>query len=301
MFFLFIIAILMTVIGVIFFGYGIGVDSIEDKKFLKTTGVIVAIVGIILILVSGIRRVPTGHTGVVTSFGRVENYTLDSGISFMAPWKKVIKMDNRIQKNTVSLSCFSSDIQEVTMVYTINFQISKADAMTIYSTIGKDYYDKVITPTVMESVKVVAARYTAEDLVGIRNELAVEIENDLATKLLNYNIEVASTSIEDMDFTDAFTNAVEAKQVAAQNKLKAETEAAQKVVEAEAAAQVKKINADAAAYETKARAEAEAEANRKIAESLTDELIEYTYATEWDGKLPTYMVGEGTIPVMNVK
>jgi regulator of protease activity HflC (stomatin/prohibitin superfamily) len=39
-----------------------------------------------------------------------------------------------------------------------------------------------------------------------------------------------------MDFTDAFTNAVEAKQVAQQNKLKAETEAEQKVIEAEAAA-----------------------------------------------------------------
>ena len=100
-----------------------------------------------------------------------------------------------------------------------------------------------------------------------------------------------------MDFTDAFTTAVEAKQVAAQNKLKAETEAAQRVVEANAAAEVRRINAEAEAYEVKTKAEAEAEANRKIAESLTEELINYTYANLWNGELPMYMGGENSSPV----
>lgn len=300
MFILFIIAVLVAITGVIFFGCGLTAADPSDKSFMKIFGSILAIIGAGLIVVSCARYVPTGHTGVVTVFGKVEDRVLDSGIEFMAPWKKVVKMDNRVQKETIELSCFSSDIQEVTMTYTINYQISKADAMTIYSTIGKDYYSKVVTPCIMESIKIVSARYTAEELVGIRNELAMGIEDDLRAKLLAYNIETVSTSIEDMDFTDAFTNAVEAKQVAAQNKLKAETEAAQKVVEAEAAAEVKRIQTDAEAYEVKVRAEAEAEANRKIAESLTEGLIDYTYATGWDGKLPTYMMGEGTVPVMNV-
>lgn len=296
MLFLFILGIIAILIGLI-----IAIANwIDQEPTVAAIALVVGgIIGAIIIAFSCARKIPTGHTGVVTNFGRVENYTLDSGIHFMAPWKKVVKMDNRVQKETVSLSCFSSDIQEVTMVYTVNFQISKADAMTIYSTIGKDYYAKVITPSVMESVKVVAARYTAEELVATRNELALAIEEDVSEKLLSYNIEVVSTSIEDMDFTDAFTNAVEAKQVAAQNKLKAETEAAQKVVEAEAAAEVKRIQAEADAYELKTRSEAEAEANRKIAESLTDELIDYTYATGWDGKLPNYMTGENSIPVFN--
>ena len=300
MFILFIIAVVFAILGVVFFLSSKGQKYDEDKKFFKILGIILVVIGIASAVFSCARFVPTGHTGVVTVFGKVENYTLDSGIEFMAPWKKVIKMDNRTQKVTVDLTFFSSDIQEVQATYTINYQISKADAMTIYSTVGKDYYDKIIAPTVMESVKIVGAQYTAEELVGNRNELAMGIEADLTDKLIQNNIVVKGTAIEDMDFTDAFTNAVEAKQVAAQNKLKAETEAAQKVVEAEAAAEVKRIQTDAEAYETKVRAEAEAEANRKIAESLTDGLIEYTYATGWDGKLPTYMMGEGTVPVMNV-
>ncbi len=253
-----------------------------------------------LLTLSCVNSVPTGHTGVVTTFGRVENYTLDSGIHFTLPWQEVVKMDNRVQKQTVDLSCFSSDIQEVALTYTINYQIKKSDAMTIYSSIGTDYYNTVIMPSVAESVKVVTARYTAENLVGQRSDLAAAIESDLAEKLIRYNIEVVSTSIENMDFTDAFTNAVEEKQVAQQNKLRAETEAEQKVIEAEAAAQVKKVEADADAYEVQARARAEAEANQKLADSLTDTLISYIYAQNWNGELPRFMSGEnGMVPVFD--
>ena len=136
-------------------------------------------------------------------------------------------------------------------------------------------------------------------LVGMRDELANAIELILSEKLEQYNIEVVSTSIEDMDFTDAFTDAVEAKQVAQQNKLKAQTEAEQRVIEANAAAEVKKVQADAEAYEVLARADAEAEANRKISESLTRDLIDYNYAQSWDGKLPMMMSGSDGAVIVN--
>lgn len=277
----------------------VGGFIIDNRKSGTCLAIFASIISAVLILLSCVTTVPTGHTGVVTTFGKVENYTLDSGVHLVAPWQSVVKMDNRIQKQTTELSCFSSDIQEVSMVYTVNFQIRKSDAMTIYSTIGKEYYKTVIVPCVTESVKTVVARYTAEQLVGMRDELASAIENDLTEKLLVYNIELIGTSVEDMDFTEAFTNAVEAKQVAQQNKLKAETEADQKVIEAEAAAQVKKVQAEAEAFELLTKAEAEAEANRKISESLTDSLIEYTYATLWDGVLPVYMSDGTMIPIFD--
>jgi regulator of protease activity HflC (stomatin/prohibitin superfamily) len=195
-------------------------------------------------------------------------------------------MDNRVQKQTVELKCFSSDIQEVSMMYTLNYQINSTDAMTIYKTIGVKYYDKVIIPNITEAVKTCTAKYTAEALVNNRNELSMAIEKDLANRLNSYNIILVSTAIEDMDFTDAFTNAVEAKQVAQQNKLKAETEAEQKVIEAEAAAKVKSVEADAEAYQIKVKADAEAAANKEIAASLTEALINYMYYQTWNGELP---------------
>ena len=140
-----------------------------------------------------------------------------------------------------------------------------------------------------------SAKYTAESLINDRGKLATDIETNLISLLTPYNIEVVGTSIEDIDFTDAFTNAVEAKQVAQQEKLKAQTVAEQKVIEANAAAEVKKINVDAEAYEIQVRADAEAEANKKINASLSQNLIDYTRAQRWDGKYPTYFGGDSAL------
>jgi len=261
---------------------------------------------ILLVMILGcFTKIPTGYTGIVTTFGRVEPYTFDPGIHFKAPWQSVVKMDNRIQKHTIELSCFSQDIQEVNIKYTLNYQISSKDAMTIYATIGKDYFDTVITPNISEAVKVCTAKYTAESLVNDRSDLARVIEEFLTTALEDYNIFVIGTSIEDIDFTDAFTDAVEAKQVAQQNKLRAETEQAQATMEAEAKAkrdiiaakakaeqdviaanadlEVVKIQSEASLY----AGQREAEMNARIAENLTPDLIYYYWIKQWNGTLPT--------------
>lgn len=253
------------------------------------------ILATVLFCLSCMANVPTGHTGVLTTFGKVEDRTLEAGLNFKAPWQNVVKMDNRVQNQSTDLICFSSDIQEVTMKYTVNYQISSKDAMTIYKTIGTGYYNNIIVPNITESVKTEVAKYSAEALVSDRSSLSKAIQENLTTRLEAYNIIVVSASIEDMDFTDAFTDAVEAKQVAEQNKLKAQTEAEQKVIEAQAAADVKKTQAEAEAYEIEVKAKAEAEANKLLAESITKSLIDYKYYETWNGELPDVMGSDATI------
>lgn len=287
----------------------------EVRPYKKLANIIsLGIVGLAIIftVACSVFSVPTGHTGILTTFGRVMDNTYDAGISFKAPYQSVITMDNRVQKAVIEMNCFSSDIQEVSCVYTLNYQISKSNAQELYRTVGTDYYDTVVTPVVAESVKTVTARYTAEELIGNRDSLAAEIETILTENLMAYNIEVVSTAIEDLDFTDAFTNAVEAKQVAAQAKLQAEIEQAQAIAQASADAEVvriqaeadlekAKLNADARAYETMQKADAEryaaeqeAEGNRALNESMTDNLLDYYRIEQWNGEYPTtYMSGEG--------
>lgn len=223
--------------------------------------------GLLLTFFGCIASVATGNTGIVTTFGRVENYTLEAGFHLKAPWNKVVEMDNRVQKSTVQLSCFSSDIQEVTMSYTINYQIDKANAQEIYRAIGKDYYNTIVEPSVFESVKVATAKYTAEQLVQTRSNLATDIEENLALSLNNYNIKIASTAIEDMDFTDAFTTAVEAKQVAEQKKKQAEIEQAQALAQAENDKKIAETTAKANAEVAKIQAEADMEVAKIGADS----------------------------------
>ncbi len=266
-----------------------------------------AAIGVCIVALSCVASVPTGHTGIVTTFGQVEDYTYEAGIHFKLPWQEVVNMDNRNQKATVDLNCFSSDIQEVAVTYTINYQIQKSNAQTIYKTIGTSYFNTVIAPRVQEAVKSVIAKYNAENLIANREKLSEQVREILISKLAQYNIEVIDASIENLDFSDVFTAAVEAKQVAEQNKLKAQIEQEQAIIEAEAAAKRQIIEAEAAAEVTKIEAdvaqyagEREAEINRKLAETLTEQLVNYYYSQKWDGKLPAYMAGNGTtFPILD--
>lgn len=271
--------------------------------------------GLIICLLGFIKTVPTGSTGIVTTFGCIENVSLDAGIHFMAPWKKVVNMDNRTQKQSIEMPCFSSDIQEVNVIYTVNYQINKANAQEIYRTIGKDYFDTIVMPKALEAVKSVFAKYTAEALVESRSSLSKEIEAILVDDLNKQNIQITATSIENIDFTDAFTNAVEAKQVAEQNKLKAQTEQAQATLEAQAQAerQVIKAQADADASILAAKADAEvakissdsalyqgekeASILQRVGEQLAKypDLVKYKYIEGWDGKMPQTILGNSDV------
>ena len=279
-------------------------------------GLIILVAVIILALVVATTctaTVQTGYTGIVTTFGKVEDVTLEAGLHFKSPFQSIIPMDNREQKSTFETQAFSSDIQQVDITGSINYAINKSTAMNLFKEVGTDYFNKLVYPRMLEITKGVFSKYTAENLVANRQKLSELIREGLDNELDEYGINVISVSLENLDFTDAFTDAVEAKQVAAQKKLQAEIEqnqmtmetqqqAERKRINAEAEANVAKINADADAYALQVRSEAEAEANKKIAESLTENLIRFNEIKSWDGKLPTYMGGEGgtTMPILNL-
>lgn len=292
----------------------LGTDFVEETWRLQKRQLF-SLLSVIIILIGCFKTVPTGSTGIVTTFGRIENVSLDAGIHFMSPWKKVINMDNRTQKQSIEMQCFSSDIQEVSVTYTVNYQINKANAQEIYRTIGTEYFDKIVMPKALEAVKSIFAKYTAEDLIASRSNLSKEIEAILVDDLAKQNIQITATSIENIDFTDAFTNAVEAKQVAEQNKLKAQTEQAQATLEAQAEAerQVIKAQADADAAIVAANADAEvakissdsalyqgekeAAILQRVGEqiSLYPDLIKYKYIEGWDGKMPQTILGDSDV------
>ena len=79
------------------------------------------------------------------------------------------------------------------------------------------------------------------------------------------------------------------------DKQKIENEAA--IAKAEADKQVAITNAEAEAQKTSIAADAQAEANRKLAESLSDTLIDYQKIQKWDGKLPTVSGGNALVSI----
>ena len=291
-------------------------NQAKKKKSGGAVKALIAVVAIIVIvaalLFTCVRTVPTGYTGILTTFGKVEDSNLDAGVHIKAPWQNIVLMDNRVQKQSLDTQAFSSDIQQVDVRLTVTYTINKSAAAGLYEKVGLRYYDSVVYPQLMENTKTVFANYTAEGLIEKRDQLAAQITEMMCTDVESYGIDISNVAIENIDFSDSFTDAIEAKQVATQELQRAQTQQQQANLEASAAAErqriaaqaeadVAKIAADAEAYAISAKAAAEAEANEKIAQSLTDALIEYTQAQLWNGELPSTYVGSAdSLPVLNV-
>lgn len=291
------------------------------KAFWEDYGKI-AVIALVVVLLIGVlidifnpaygwcATVPAGHVGVVEHFGQVKESTLQPGFHMTGFFEHVHPVDIRTQRHNYQTEAFSSDIQQVGLTIAVNENISPDAAYKIYTTVGMNYLENLLEPRLMENAKVVISKYTAESLIANREKLSAEVLVKMQADMAQYGIYVSAISIENIDFTDQYEAAIEAKQVATQEKQKAQTEqermtmeaeqsAKRKKIEADAAAEVQKINADAEAYAIAAKAEAEAEANKKLNASITNELISYNQILRWDGKLPTFMGGESTMPILN--
>ena len=278
---------------------------------------IILLIGIIF-LANSCSSVPAGHTGILTTFGKVEDRILTEGLNWKSPFQKVIKMDNRTQKKVEEFQAFSSDIQEVNIMLAVNYSINQETAQNLYRTVGVEYYTNIVYPRLLESTKSVFSSYTAEQLIGNRENLSNEIKDLVIPDVARYGIIISDISVQDIDFTDAFTNAVEAKQVAAQDKLTAETKQAQLTMEAEQEAHRQVIKAQADAEQAKIAAQADLEVTKiqadaaeyagqkeaarinAIAQVLTPDVLKYYNILQWDGKLPVYMLGKDTSILMGL-
>ena len=181
----------------------------------------------------------------------------------------------------------------------------------MYQTIGQNYSEILLAPAIQESVKNVMAQYSAEQLITQRSTVSVSIREELENRMTEYGVIIDEFNITNFQFSAEFDAAIEAKQVAEQNKLKAQTEKEQRIIEAEAAAREKEVAAEAEANATLAKAnaeaeairvkaEAEAEANQKLNQSLTSGILDYQAIQRWNGEYPTVMGGENTLTMIDV-
>ncbi len=256
-----------------------------NKKYLKPTIIIASVLVVLLIAFNCFTVVEAGHTGVVVTLGKVNEGVLQEGIHLKIPFvQEIVKIDNRIVKLEVDTEAFSKDLQTVTTTIAINYRVDTSKSYSIYKNIGADYESVLVTPAVNEVLKAITAKYTAEESVTNRTLISDGLIDGLNQKLNSIGLYVTDVNIINFDFSEAFINAIEEKQVAEQQLLKAETEKQTAITNAEAEAQTIKIKADA-----------EAAANNKIKASLNDDIIRSKFYEKWDGKLPQAMGSDSII------
>jgi len=254
-----------------------------------TQGIIGGVVVVLLLLVgvlvfSSARTVQVGHVGVVTSFGKIINGTLDPGLHFVMPWHSVVPIDCRVKNTMEKTACYSKDLQQVEVDLSILTTLNKTNAVHVYETIGLQYLNQV-KPRVFEILKQHVAKYEAEKLIESREKIRDEVLKTCRERLLEI-VDVQDVVIANFDFSKEYEQAIERKQVALQDSLRAENELKKAKIEAEQAIETAKGEAEAITI----RGEA---IQSSPAVALLDAI------KKWDGKLPQSVVfGGGDIPVV---
>ena len=251
----------------------------------KTVTAIVIILALVIVVLNSFTAVTAGHSGVVTTFGKVSDSVLAEGLHFKIPFvQKIVLVDNRVLKAEADCSSASKDLQTVRSTIAVNYKVMNSYSASVYKNIGMDYESVIIIPAVQECVKAVTARFTAEELITNRQNVSDLMSEQLKEKISSYGIDVQIFNIISFDFTDEYNAAVEAKQTAQQNALKAEQDLQRIRVEAE---------------QPVAEAQAEAEAYRLKSEQITPEILLMSYIDKWDGKLPT-VAGENGSTLIDI-
>lgn len=278
----------------------------------KTTGIVCAAIAAILVIANSVAFVPVGSTGVVVTLGKVQSGMLSEGLHVKAPFvTQIMSMNNQVQRLDVETEATSKDLQAISTGIALNFHLSGESSASMYQTVGKGYSDTLITPAIQEVVKNVMAQYSAEQLITNRSTVSVAISDELISKMTVYGIMIDDFNIVNFSFSPEFDAAIEAKQIAEQNKIKAQTEKEQRVIEAEAAGQEKtiaaqaeadaiKLKAQAEAEAIRIKAEAEAEANKKLSSSLSGSILQYNAIEKWNGEYPNVVSGSDTSMLIDI-
>jgi len=289
------------------------IPNFLENKPVRLVGAFLGIVFLIWIITSVIVLVPAGHRGVLLTLGKVEPVNLQEGLHLVLPWQNVEMMSVMIQKAEVTESTASNDLQEITTKLAVHYRISEASVWNVYQSLRTDYLHLLIEPVIMEELKATTADWTAEHLITERPLVVIQLTDTLGTRLRPYGIDVLTVNIIDFQFSQEFWDAIERKVVATQDALteknkveisrfqqqqyiiNAEGQYNVTVINAEASAQQKILAAQAEGQKILIEAEAQAEAIRIINEQVTPEYVSYLRWLNWDGKLPSVILGENDL------
>ena len=271
-------------------------DMTEDEKawyVIKYMAMIVIPIIVVLILLFGcFYTVSAGERAVLTTFGKPSMEVRGEGLHFKIPIVQGAKiMEVRIQKIEAGADSVSKDLQNLQTIVALNFHLSPEEVPSLYQEIGTAYKERIINPSIQESVKAITAKFTAEELITKRSEVRQKMQELLKQRLREYFIVVDDFNIINFQFSEEFAKAIEEKVTAEQKKLKAERDLERIIVEKE---------------QRIAQAQAEAEALRLQKTEITPDLIKLRQIEvqklaieKWNGILP--QVTGGAIPFIDIR
>jgi regulator of protease activity HflC (stomatin/prohibitin superfamily) len=260
-----------------------------------------AIGGIIMIIgfSAPFVEVPAGNVGVVTNFGSVQTVTLEPGLHVVIPiYQHVTNVDTRVQPHEFKeIDAASKELQTVKLTGVMNYHIDGQFASDLFQRVGVDFAAKIIDPAFNDFIKTVVPDYSVNDILAKRDEIRSLAKGQLAANLSQYHIIVDDIYISNIAFSDAFQQAIEAKQVAQQQVQTEQQILAQKQIQAQQVVAAAKGEADA----NVTLAEGQAKANQLLAASLSDQILQYQYIQKLTDKITVMLLPSGNQTIFDLK
>jgi regulator of protease activity HflC (stomatin/prohibitin superfamily) len=274
-----IISTIVLVVAAIAVANGIGMRRAgkRDEGALWIGG---AVLGV-LVVVAGwgafrsFHSVDAGHVLVVRQFGEIVGQRGD-GFQTIAPWQtaeevstqvesRPFQMDDRAQIQTLDGAvrtgpAISEETQPVYAVVTLNYRVSDQAVQRLFTDVGSNFFDKVVAPRVFQVFKNETVKFKSVEVAPSREQIRQEVQLELDRQLEDFSIDVVDFLINDLEFPEAFTEAIERKQVATQDALAAQQKVAQSKAEAQQEIE---------------RARGQAQAQRLRANALTDRNLQF--------------------------
>lgn len=273
-------------------------DYIKDG-YLNTTKAIthavIAVVGLVLIF-NTFGVVDAGERGVRTHLGNVAGI-VEPGLYLKIPLiqavhKMSVRTQSVIYERENPLASASSDLQDVSIASVTNYHVDPTKVVDVYvqyKTLSA-FEESVIRPAVRDTVKATASQFSAADLVTKRPEFASKVAMTLNERLADTFVLVEQSNITDLQFSESFSRAIEAKVTAVQ-----EAEAAKNTLERI------KYEAQQTIETAKATAESQRIQSQSLAAQGGEDYVALKAIEKWNGVLPaTYIPGTAN-PFIGIK
>jgi len=261
----------------------------------KIAATVVLIILVLAFIFGSFGTIGAGERGVKTRFSAVVG-RVDQGLYFKLPIIEAVHHMN-VQTKTVKyeledpLFSASRDLQDVKISVLLNYRLDPNQVETIYQQYGtvEQYEERIVRPAVRDTVKAVAAKFTAEELVTKRAEFTDEVVKVLNQRLADKYVTTERVNVTNFEFSRSFTQAIEAKVTAVQNAEAAKNKLEQVKFEAQQTVETAKAQAEAI------KIQAQAINSQGGADYVNLKAIE-----KWNGTLPVQMIPNGSVPFINV-